>query len=253
MNWIVLSEEDELSSSRYRISGEKNTHLSEILKKGSKDQIRVILPDKKKGTLILESTGKEESIGYFLQEEKEENPPLFSNIETILALPRPQTGKKILHLAGVYGVPKLVFTNPYAKNKEFWTSPVYNGGERKELESGMSQSGNIYFPKLEYNKNPNWFKDRVSNPDRIYIFDKTGISYESFRETIPNRLHQEKLSFCFGPESGWSESDLEIFKKLSFSIVSLGSVILRTEFAFHAFLHQTNTWLETDSARNQKP
>ncbi|BDA78995.1 ribosomal RNA small subunit methyltransferase E [Leptospira kobayashii] len=253
MNWIVLSREDELGSSRYRISGEKNTHLLEILKKESNGEIRVILSGKQRGKLILESTDKEESIGFFLPEEKEETPSLFANVETILALPRPQTGKKILHLAGVYGVPRLVFTNPYAKNKEFWTSPVYNGGEKKEMESGMAQSGNIYLPKLEYNKDSNWYKDRISNPDRIYIFDRTGISYESFKETISDKLHSEKLSFCFGPESGWSESDLEIFRKQSFEIVSLGSVILRTEFAFHAFLHQTNTWLETDSSRNQKP
>jgi len=251
LNWIVISETEELGSSRYCISGEKNTHLLEILKKESKDQIRVILPNKKRGKLVLESIGKEKSIGHFLPEE-EKNLPLFSNIEIIFALPRPQTGKKIFHLAGVYGISKLILTNPYAKNKEFWTSPLYNGGEIKEIESGMSQSGNIYLPKLEYNKESNWYKELIHNPKQIYILDPTGVPYEKMKSTVLEQSNTEKLFFCFGPESGWSESDLENFRKHSFSIVSLGSVILRTEYAFHAFLHQTNTWLEADSAGDQK-
>ncbi len=248
MNWIILKVSDEEKKTSLSITGAKKDHIINILKKKEGDLLKLILPGSGKFTFQIETITGSEIKGKIISQETEKQIHKFECTKVFFALPRPQTGKKIFHLCGVYGMGEICFIHPKSQNKEFWTSPLYNGGEWEEIESGLSQSGNIFPTAFSYHKQENW-KEYLGPSENVFIFDGTGVPFENHREEIVTKaLSRQKLNFCFGPESGWPQKDLDEFKFKNYRLVSLGSLVLRTEFAFHAFLHQTRTWLETDSA-----
>ncbi|MDD5318263.1 MAG: RsmE family RNA methyltransferase [Candidatus Pacebacteria bacterium] len=63
-------------------------------------------------------------------------------------------------------------------------------------------------------------------------FDPTGENLRNFENKNKiNTLNSIPVAVFVGPEGGWTEKELELFKKESFDVVSLGSQILRAETA----------------------
>ncbi|MDZ4726642.1 MAG: RsmE family RNA methyltransferase [Leptospira sp.] len=247
MNWVVLTSQDKVDGKFIQIKGPSQIHVKNILHKTLGETLKVILPDQKKGIYrILQIS--DESID--LEELTLENitkTQHLQNTEIIFSLPRPQTGKKILFLCGCYGVGKLTFIFPYHKNKEYLTSPLYNGKEMEEIYLGMSQSGNPYSTEINYIESFPKFLNEFPFKN-AYVLHPNQKQIQSFKEDISISWEKEIFpKFIFGPESGFLEKEINEFESLGAKIVGLGNVILRTEHAFHALLHQTNTWLETDS------
>jgi len=250
MNWIVITTEDQISGDSVRIVGIRNQHIQKILKKKVSDKIRVIIPGSKKGIFEITKITTEfvEVIPVQLEEININHP--FSEIEIFFALPRPQTGKKILHLCGTYGVGKLNFIFPHLKNKEYLTSPLYSGKEIEEIYDGMAQSGNPLVTKINYIRSNDSFYQLLKR-NQVVIFDPRGDSFSKFCFEIENVSEQlPPTQFVFGPESGFVEEEIQRFREMELRILNLGNVILRTEYAFSAFLHQINSLLEANSSRN---
>ncbi len=246
MNWIIITEEDEFSEERIRIYGKRNFHIQEILKKKVGDTIRLLVPGICKGLFQVQLINQDfvTVIPSFLEDFTKQSP--LRLVHVYFALPRPQTGKKILHLAGLYGIGQLTFIFPHSKNKEYLTSPLYKGGETTEIFDGMSQSGNPHPPSLKYLKSMSEFYE-VMDPTDTIVFDPKGEPFSKFSNMITCRNVASNVSkFVFGPESGFLADEIEIFQQKRIPIAKLGNVILRTEYAFHAFLHETNRILETD-------
>jgi RsmE family RNA methyltransferase len=247
VNWIVVTSEDEVLNGRIRIFGKRNHHIQSILNKKILDTLRVILPSREKGIYQIQNI-TEDYVEILPLELEGLNGTSFPSMEVIFALPRPQTGKKILYLCGLYGIRTINFVFPHMKNKEYLTSPLYLGGEKMEIFDGMSQSGNPNPTEVIYTKSISAFFTSLNKKNTI-VFDPSGLSYVNMSDTVCKLLkNEEHLKFVFGPESGFTKEELERFRDLEIPIANLGRVILRTEYAFHAFLHQTNTWLETNSA-----
>jgi len=247
LNWIVITSEDQVTPDSLRIYGQRYQHILYILKKKISDRIRVIIPGHKKGLYSLSRITPE-----FVEVVPFELEPFlfnskFANIEIFFALPRPQTGKKILHLCGVYGIGKIHFIFPHHKNKEYLTSPLYQGGETKEIFDGMSQSGNPFVTEINYVRSPPLFHQALQQ-NQTFIFDPRGESFSQLGKDLKFTSYKNQvIQFVFGPESGFTLEELEVFKKMNLRIVSLGNIVLRTEYAFHGFLHETNNILEAES------
>lgn len=234
MNWIVVYEVELNQNGLVQIYGERHTHIKTILKKEVGDAIQVVIPNFGNFLFKIEST-KETSTTL----QKEKSLPDILNplgIQTFFSLPRPQTGKKLLHLAGAYGVDTLYFYATDSKNKEYWTSPVYNKDTNSFLETGLSQTGNSRFPSVIQEKTLSWKQFLKLQERKVYILDREG---EKSIQTLtnPEEITKEIL-FVFGPESGWKPDDILFFQENEFPMMSLGKINLRTEFAYSALLHQ---------------
>lgn len=244
MNWIVITKEDDFSVDSIRIYGKRKFHIQEILKKKVGDTLRVLVPGISKGIYQIREMGRDFVTVFPFRLEEFPKLGQLCHLHVYFALPRPQTGKKILHLAGLYGIGHLSFIFPHSKNKEFLTSPLYNGGESVEIFDGMSQSGNPHPPTLQYLKSMSDFFELISPKDTI-IFDPMGVPYADFADQIAGSGNATNVcKFVFGPESGFLEAEIDRFREENLPIAKLGNVILRTEYAFHAFLHETNLILE---------
>ncbi|MCT8332644.1 RsmE family RNA methyltransferase [Leptospira sp. 85282-16] len=233
MNWILIYEEELVQNHFIQLSDERHTHIRTILKKITNDQIQVVIPGS--GNYIF----KIQSISESSTTLEKVNPipnvlkPLL--IHTFFSLPRPQTGKKIFHLSGAYGVDSIYFYATETKNKEFWTSPVYTKESASYLETGLSQTGNSRLPFVIQEKSflwKNFLKDWKGN---VFVLDREGENCQSIFKSKNGFL--ETNLYVFGPESGWKPDDLLFFHENNFQIVSLGKINLRTEFAYSALLH----------------
>jgi RsmE family RNA methyltransferase len=241
LNWILIVPEDQTGESAFSLRNERHSHIQSILKKGIGDSIKLILLNQ--GHFLGRIDFQNQSETVIKLESSISYPDFTPNITTVCILPRPQTGKKILHLAGCYGVDSL-FWIPDGKSKEYLTSPVYNQNESfRYLYEGMMQSGNFRLPKIEIERRTDWLS-KFSDSGNLFAMDRNG---ENIRTR--NFLSEEKHIFLFGPESGWKEKDYESFKERNIPLISLSKVNLRTEYAYSTLLHEVLI-LKTESARN---
>ncbi|MCG6140962.1 RsmE family RNA methyltransferase [Leptospira mtsangambouensis] len=234
MNWILVYEKELIQNHLVTLTDERHSHIRNILKKDVNETIQVVIPFSGNFLFRIQSTNESSTTLVELNSLPNILKPL--SIHTFFSLPRPQTGKKILHLSGAYGVTSIYFYATESKNKEYWTSPVYTKDTVSYLETGLSQTGNYKLPDLHLAQSEPWKPFLKSWKGKVLILDREG---ENFTKSLDkNQKSFEEILFVFGPESGWKPDDLLFFKESSFTRVSLGNINLRTEFAFSALLHQ---------------
>jgi 16S rRNA (uracil1498-N3)-methyltransferase len=237
MNWIILEESEKISEFTYLLKSLKSDHILFILKKTIGDDIRIILPNKLQGKAKIINSDPNSVLVELIVEDNlyfDKN-SILSRTSIVLPLPRPQTGKKILHLAGCFGINDVNFLLPDSKNRQYLTSPVYSkSGLWKEIKTGMEQSGNYRIPSATLiHKSILDYFNSIENKNRI-TFDSNGIDSfyslkqrESFNEIT---LDSSNIILTFGAESGFTEKEIS-FLNINSLVLNLGSTILRTEFA----------------------
>lgn len=247
MNWILLDEERRLEGNIYRLNTDQSNHILTILKKsepGSK--LRGLLPELGQGTIQIESW--EENIGIVSFSLDPSISKILNPISLILPLPRPQTGKKILHLAGCFGVKNTIFYLPESKNKEYLTSPIYKPDSmEKEIHSGMEQSGSFIKTKVSLLKKN--LKHTLESLDEllIYSFDPSGIEIWTdwlYKSPGHSPLTDKSIGLVFGSESGFKPEEVDFLKDET-NCFQLGSRILRTEYAVSSVLYTVDSYLES--------
>ncbi|TGK86789.1 RsmE family RNA methyltransferase [Leptospira noumeaensis] len=236
MNWILVYEEELNSNHLVQLTDERHTHIRTILKKDKGEKIQVVIPSSGNYLFqiqdISDSSTTLEKLNYLPDVLK----PL--SIHTFFSLPRPQTGKKLLHLSGAYGVDSVYFYATESKNKEYWTSPVYVKDTLSYLETGLIQTGNYKLPKIQLAQSSPWKTFLKTWKGKVFVLDREGENHSSVLLEFANAADNDNPVFVFGSESGWKPDDLLFFKECGFKTVSLGQINLRTEFAYSALLHQ---------------
>lgn len=233
MNWIVVYEKELNTNDSVHLTGDRHNHIITILKKDLGDTVQVVIPGS--GNYLFHVRSKTDQSTTLEKQSfiPEVLRPL--KIHTFFSLPRPQTAKKILHLAGTYGVDSLYFYATEPKNKEYWTSPVYTKDATSYLETGLSQTGNSRFPSVIQERTLSWKLFLKLWKGNVLVLDRDG---EDFFSGVRDQSELLKTLFVFGPESGWKPDDLLFFRESGFQLLSLGKINLRTEFAYSALLHQ---------------
>ncbi|XDD47980.1 RsmE family RNA methyltransferase [Leptospira sp. WS39.C2] len=233
MNWVIVPKEELHNNNSVILRDGRFIHIKTILKKEVGETIQVVVPNLGNFTFLI-SELKDTEVKIQL---KENISFLFSRLKSncFFSLPRPQTTKKILHLAGAYGINSLSFFATETKNKEYWTSPIYTNEWEKEIYTGMSQTGNFHNPSIKFGQKENWRTYLESWEGDVFILDRSGNL--DVKELIQTNISNDTSLFVFGPESGWKVMDMEFFQKQKFKIVSLGNINLRTEFAFSSLLY----------------
>ncbi len=230
---IVLKEEiSEQTGGRLTavIRGQHLRYLRDLhdLEKGRKLKINILNECLGYGEITASSA--EELV---LQFTKIDQPKPLNAITLIVAVPRPQTQKKIIHLAASVGVARLMFVRCANTDKSYLTSKsLHPDAISFEMMKGLEQSGQSLAPNISvWERFKPFFEDTVpdllrENQRRI-IFDTVDLSGV---KAVSNMTASESV-LAFGPESGWNDHERATLKSLGFSVMGLGPRILRCETA----------------------
>lgn len=233
MNWILIQKEELRIDESVSLTDERHNHIRTILKKRPDDEVQVVIQNE--GNFVFRVLQIKETESILI---KKESLSLTFNplpIHCFFSLPRPQTAKKILHLAGAYGINSLSFFATETKNKQYWTSPIYTKDWNQWIYTGMSQTGNAHFPMVQFGQKKNWKEFLATWDGNVFVMDRIGkFDIKTDKEPLD---HLQNTLFVFGPESGWNEDDMKYFNQLQYKTMTLGNINLRTEFAFSSLLY----------------
>ncbi len=101
---------------------------------------------------------------------------------------------------------------------------------RKILIEASEQSGRVTLPTLNTPEYLDVVLERLSNQDEekmnFLAFDPSGKQFK-----ISDKDDSKNIAILIGPEGGWTEKELEMFRSKNILICNLGSQILRAETA----------------------
>ena len=181
----------------------------------------------------------------------------------LLALPRPQSLKKVLQSAATLGVESIHLLSAERVEKSYFSSPLLREENILEhLYLGLEQGVSTRLPKVfvlperkprKSEKFNQWLEDRF--PRGNFLRALAHLSEFETSKSTGDQSKARKVSNCLsdlnitedptrpvvyaiGPEGGWTETEVEVFQEYGFQCFSLGPRVLRVETAIVATLAQ---------------
>ena len=153
-------------------------------------------------------------------------------VHLLLAVPRPQTARKILNEAASMGVASMRFFNPEKGERSYASSTLWSGGEwRRHLVEGAAQAFDTRIPELTMHAS-------LGEAIGAVPAGCAGIALDNYEAAA--RLgagHAERpIALAFGAERGWSSAERALLRESGFGIAHLGPRVLRMETAVVAAL-----------------
>jgi 16S rRNA (uracil1498-N3)-methyltransferase len=153
-------------------------------------------------------------------------------IHLLVALPRPQTARKILNEATSLGVSSMRFFQSEKGEPGYASSTLWKSGEwRRHLLEGAAQAFDTRLPEVSH-------ATRLADAMEALPAVCTRIAldnYEAVRRMTPTGV-AAPLALAFGPERGWSAAERTILRGAGFELAHLGRRVLRAETAVVAAL-----------------
>lgn len=149
-------------------------------------------------------------------------------LKLVVGIARPQTVKKVLHVAASYGVPEVLFIRSERAEKSYFQSAgLLPSAIRSELVLGVEQGWDYELPVVRVVER---FKAIVQDElaatqdQKVLLSTRNATSQPRFDSTKP-------MILAVGPEAGWSEFEEEFLIASGFVPQSLGPRALRVEVA----------------------
>lgn len=175
-------------------------------------------------------------------------PPARENLELIIALPRPQTLKKILQLSATCGIAAVHLVPAEKVPRSYFQSKLLRDESiLKEIALGLQQAGDCFPPLINIsnfssNNAANIFENlkAAQYQNALKLFADTIREDGGRAQSAPSfESAGQKVVLAIGPEGGWTENERRRFiYELNFQPYSLGDRQLRTEVALSMILGQ---------------
>lgn len=155
-------------------------------------------------------------------------------ITLIIGLPRPQTARDILRDATTLGVGALHFVRTEKGDPNYQSSQLWSSGEwRRHLIAGAEQAFQTRIPTVTHTQTLS--EALATLPEgcgRLALdnYEATGRLHASLT------VSRGSIALAVGGERGWSASDRTALRTHGFTLVHLGTRVLRTETAVTAAL-----------------
>ena len=185
MNLIILLEEDFINEKKVRLSGRRLKHILDVHRAKVGDNLRVGILNGKIGLGTITHMNDE-----FLDMDVEltEDPPKPSNVQLILAMPRPKVFKRLIQDISTMGIKKIYIIKTWRVEKSFWNSPVL---EEENLFENSARMGQLLKKRLE--------EVKEKHPS---VGDVRSIGLFSAIELVKDRQTKEPLAPWNGPDPG---------------------------------------------------
>ncbi|MEZ4753134.1 MAG: RsmE family RNA methyltransferase [Bdellovibrionota bacterium] len=232
MNLLLLYPE-ELDQGNALLKGKRAKELIDRHGLKSGDSLKVGIRNQGIGSGLVTIQGEELIIDFTLEREPPARRPIF----LICGISRPQTVKKVIQSAVLFGIKELHFVRASQAEKSYLDSQIFSEEVlERHLALGLEQAIDTISPTIEIHRQFKPFiEDYLSKLNSQNLKILADISGE--RE-FPKSIKQESQSIVLsvGPEAGWSDFEIECFTQSGFMPYSFGERVLRVETAVNALL-----------------
>ena len=241
---LVLFAEHELIADRVILTDRRAEHVRNILGLVSGDTLRVGMINGKMGRGEI-FTIDDTAVTIRVRLDREPQPA--SNVELILALPRPIMLQRIVKQATVLGVRRFHLIRSARVEKSFFHSPVLQPEKMESLLlQGLEQAMDTCLPEVTICQR---FKPFVE--DVVPKLKGQGIiAHPGMSATLSDVFHgqggAQNILLAVGPEGGWNDFELGCFIEQGFSGFSMGNRILHVDTAVVALLAQLQLLRDVD-------
>lgn len=231
MNLLLLDDADFVAADRVLLRDRRLTHLHEVHRAESGDNLRVGRLGGQMGEGRILKLERDEAE---LQVSFNQAPPAKLPLTLLLALPRPKMLRRVLQTVSAMGVPRLVLLNSYRVEKSFWQTPFLEpDAVREQLVLGLEQARDTVLPEVIIEKR---FKPFVE--DRLPALAEGSLGLIGHPGPWPAcpRAVEQAVTLAIGPEGGWIPYEVDKLREAGLAPVQLGERILRVETAVTALL-----------------
>lgn len=236
---LLLFEQHELKNSRLHLASDdrRSIHIKNILDLHVGDTLSVGMVNGAMGIGSIVSAGKDGvEIDVSLAEEQQDT----RNIILILALPRPIMLQRILKQATVLGVKTFHLIRSEKVQKSYFQSKVL---EKDNIQSmllqGLEQAMDTRLPEVHVHHR---FKPFVEDVVPALDAKTLLVAHPEANPTLADLYHQgaiiENIALAIGPEGGWNDFEMNLFKQKGFLDFSVGSRIMHVDTAVLILLAQ---------------
>lgn len=240
MNLILLFPEDFADKNVVRLKDYRADHLRKILRAYVGRKLKVGLANKGigEGRIVRIEKGFVD-----LEVNIPNQEPALPLISLILALPRPQTLKKVLELTATMGIRSLHLINAERVEKSFFSSKLLKDRQwLKHVRLGLEQGGRTFLPEVRIHPSfPEFCRDtlrKFSETNSIRLIASPDSTASLWQTELAQDYPEKRIFGAIGPEGGWREEEINQFIKAGFQKISLGPSLLRVENAVCAFISQ---------------
>lgn len=236
MNLLLLEDADfdrtAGSGARAVVTGERLKHVRKVLRAKVGDTLEVGRLGGGMGRGRIVDVSRERVVLELGPLDRE--PPAPLPVTLVLALPRPKFVGRILQAAAAMGVKRILLVHTARVEKSYWQSSVMQPESlRRHLMLGLAQARDTVLPEIECLRGPRDLADAlpglVQDHEQVLVADAVGAEPCPLGVDVPTAL-------LVGPEGGFLDGELALYRHAGATVVNLGPRALRVEHAVVALL-----------------
>lgn len=241
MNLLVFEPGELIDTDLLRVEGERAQYMIHVQRVMPGDVLRVGELDGLMGSGVVQTVDRSSVVVKLGQLSRESEPLL---VDLILAMPRPQTLKKVLQTGAAMGVRRLSLIRAERVEKSYFSSPLLEEENlKRHLRLGLEQGISTLLPKIRIYTKFGGFVDqeltllRTEGTHLLLAHPAAGreLCALGLQKTLEE---QDRVVLAVGPEGGWQNHEVDMFRRNGFVVFSCGPRVLRVETAVCSLLGQ---------------
>lgn len=229
MNRILFKKDEINADGIVNLTGVRAKHVLEVLHGKVGQKVRAGVIDGTTGDGIIVETGKAHVVLKCVLNGGTMPVPC---VDLILALPRPKVMKRLWSSLASMGVGRIIITNAAKVERNYFDTQWL---EKKYYEplliEGLMQSSDTRMPQVTICRRLKVFVEDELNDifphSSRFVFHINGLNAIQAFEG----MKKGRILIAIGPEGGWTDFEVDLLKAHSFTCVSMGARILRSDTA----------------------
>lgn len=230
---IILIEKSELIDNRVVLKDHRGKHIVKVLQSRVGDTLRLGVVDGNMGEAKVIALHAKYPFRVELAVELSCKPEPAPAIDLLLALPRPIMLKRILSQVTALGVGRIYIVNANRVEKSFWNAGALDAAEyRQHLILGLEQAVDTRLPEIQIRRR---FRPFVEDelPRIATAYGPLLLAHPDGGSSLSACMQGNggRVLYAVGPEGGWVDFEIDLFKKAGMQTFSMGPRILKVDTA----------------------
>lgn len=224
MNLILVDSSEAMQI--WPLADARAEHVRRVLRMGVGESFYVGVPNGPRGKATIQ---KDDEQGMALAIAWDKEAPAAAPLHLLVGLSRPQTARRVLFEAAVFGVPQLHFFQSERGERSYAYSKLWDGEWERHLHQGAEQAFATTIPKVYHYDSLDMALASLCPPAGW-----ASVALDVYEATAPlpkTLTDRSGAVLAIGPERGWSPQERDSLRKAAYSLASLGERVLKTETA----------------------